>query len=313
MRTDQDIQEDVEQELQWDPDLDATNIAVSVKDGVVTLAGFVKSLNDKYEAESATKRVAGVRAVANDLELRLPAINERPDPDIARDAITAITTQLPISFENIKVTVRDGWFTLEGRAEWQYQKNTAENAVRRVRGVKGVSNMIALKPRAKPAEIRNKIQEAFKRNAEVDANRIVVETNGSEVILSGTVRSWLERHEAERVAWSAPGVTKVEDRIVVAHPWPAHDEAAGNASARKGCPPGRYGEVAIRQRAKRLERHSPSPRSAQALAAIELSPTRSSRARRFRIFTVRLPAKVITPRCRRSVSERQTVSTETAR
>jgi osmotically-inducible protein OsmY len=209
MRTDQDIQEDVEQELQWDPDLDATNIAVSVKDGVVTLAGFVKSLNDKYEA--------------NDLELRLPAIDERPDPDIARAAIAAITIQLPISFENIKVTVRDGWVTLEGRAEWQYQKNTAENAVRRVRGVKGVSNMIALKPRAKPAEIRNKIQEAFKRNAEVDANRIVVETNGSEVILSGTVRSWLERHEAERVAWSAPGVTKVEDRIVVAHPWPAHD------------------------------------------------------------------------------------------
>ena len=193
--------------------------------GVVTLAGFVKSLNDKYEAESAAKRVAGVRAVANDLELRLPAIDERPDPDIARDAIAAITItiQLPISFENIKVTVRDGWVTLEGRAEWQYQKNTAENAVRRVRGVKGVSNMIALKPRAKPAEIRNKIQEAFKRNAEVDANRIVVETNGSEVILSGTVRSWLERHEAERVAWSAPGVTKVEDRIVVAHPWPAHD------------------------------------------------------------------------------------------
>ena len=222
MRTDQAIQEDVEQELQWDPDLDATNIAVSVKDGVVTLAGFVKSLNDKYEAESATKRVAGVRAVANDLELRLPAIDERPDPDIARDAIAAITIQLPISFENIKVTVRDGWVTLEGRAEWQYQKNTAENAVRRVRGVKGVSNMIALKPRAKPAEIRNKIQEAFKRNAEVDANRIVIETNGSEVILSGTVRSWLERCEAERLAWSAPGVTKVEDRIVVAHPWPPH-------------------------------------------------------------------------------------------
>ena len=222
MRTDQDIQEDVEQELQWDPDLDAIDIAVSVKDGVVTLAGFVKNLNDKFEAESAAKRVAGVRAVANDLELRLPAIDERPDPDIARDAITAIATQLPISLENIKVTVRDGWVTLEGRTEWQYQKNTAESAVRRVRGVKGVSSMIAIEPRARPAEIQNKIQQAFRRNAEVDANRIVVETNGSEVILSGTVRSWLERHEAERVAWSAPGVTKVEDRIVVAHPWPAH-------------------------------------------------------------------------------------------
>jgi osmotically-inducible protein OsmY len=222
MRTDQAIQEDVEQELQWDPDLDAANIAVSVKDGVVTLAGFVRSLTDKYEAESAAKRVAGVRAVANDLEVRLPAIDERPDPDIARDAIFAIKNHLPLSFETIKVVVQDDWVTLEGQTEWQYQKNTAENAVRRVRGVKGVSNMIALKPRAKPADIWKKIQEALKRNAEVDANRITVETNGSEVILSGTVRSWLERHEAERVAWSAPGVTKVEDRIVVAHAWPAH-------------------------------------------------------------------------------------------
>jgi osmotically-inducible protein OsmY len=226
MRTDQAVQEDVEQELQWDPDLDATNIAVSVKDGVVTLAGFVKSLTDKYEAESAAKRVAGVRAVANDLEVRLPAIDERPDPDIARDAITAIQIQLPISFETIKVVVRDSWVTLEGQTEWQFQKNTAENAVRRVRGVKGVANLIVLEPRAKPADIWQKIQEALKRNAEIDANRVTVETDGSEVILSGTVRSWLERHEAERVAWSAPGVTKVEDRIVVAHPWPAHGRGA---------------------------------------------------------------------------------------
>jgi osmotically-inducible protein OsmY len=222
MRTDQAVQEDVEQELQWHPNLDTTNIAVSVKDGVVTLAGFVKSLTEKYEAESTAKRVAGVRAVANDLEVRLPATDERPDPDIARDAMTAIQSQLPMFFETIKVVVRDGWVTLEGQTEWQFQKNTAENAVRRVRGVKGVANLIVLKPRAKPADIWQKIQEALKRNAEIDANRVTVETDGSEVILSGTVRSWLERHEAERVAWSAPGVTKVEDRIVVARPWPAH-------------------------------------------------------------------------------------------
>lgn len=222
MRTDQAVLEDVEQELQWHPNLDTTNIAVSVKDGVATLAGFVKSLTEKYEAESTAKRVAGVRAVANDLEVRLPATDERPDPDIARDAMTAIQSQLSMFFETIKVVVRDGWVTLEGQTEWQFQKNTAENAVRRVRGVKGVANLIVLKPRAKPADIWQKIQEALKRNAEIDANRVTVETDGSEVILSGTVRSWLERHEAERVAWSAPGVTKVEDRIVVAHPWPAH-------------------------------------------------------------------------------------------
>jgi osmotically-inducible protein OsmY len=226
VKTDQVIQQDIEEELRWDPGLDSTNITASVKDGVVTLAGFVKSLPDKYGAETAAKRVEGVRAVANDVEVRLPASDERPDPDIARDAIDAIKAELSIPLDTIEVVVRDGWVTLEGRVEWQYHKKAAENAVRRVRGVKGVSNMIAVKPRAEPADIWKKIQEALKRNAEVDANRIMIETNGSEVILSGTVRSWLERHEAERVAWSMPGVTRVEDRIVVAHPWPPHGRRA---------------------------------------------------------------------------------------
>ena len=216
MRADSEIERDVKDELQWDPDLDATDIAITVKDGVVTLAGFVRSYTDKYEAEAAAKRVAGVVGVANDIEVRMPPVDERPDPEIARDAVAAIKTQLPISSERIKVVVKNGWVTLEGQVEWQYQKNTAENAVRRIKGVKGVSNMITLKPRAEPSEIKRKIMDAFKRNAEVDANRFVVETSGREVILKGTVRSWIEREEAERVAWSAPGVTKVEDRIVVA-------------------------------------------------------------------------------------------------
>jgi osmotically-inducible protein OsmY len=216
MKSDRDIERDVKEELEWNPDLDASDIAVSVKDGVVTLAGFVKSYTDKYEAEAAAKRVAGVSGVANDLEVRLPSIDERPDPDIARDAVAALKTQLPISSEHIKVVVKNGWVTLEGQVEWQYQKNTAESAVRRIKGVRGVSNMILLKPRAEPSEIKKKILEAFKRNAEVDANRINVEINGSEVVLKGRVRSWIEREEAERVAWSAPGVTKVVDRIVVA-------------------------------------------------------------------------------------------------
>ena len=215
MRFDSEIERDVKDELQWDPDLDATDIAVSVKDGVVTLAGYVKSYTDKYEAEAAAKRVASVRAVANDLEVRLPSVDERPDPDIARDAVAAIKSQLPISSEHIKVVIKNGWVSLEGQVEWQYQRQTAEKAVRRIKGVKGVSNLIQLRPRAQPEDIKRKIQEAFKRNAEVDANRIMVETNGSEVILKGTVRSWVEREEAERVAWSAPGVTKVEDRIAV--------------------------------------------------------------------------------------------------
>jgi osmotically-inducible protein OsmY len=215
MRTDGDIERDVKEELKWNPDLDASDIAVSVKDGVVTLAGFVKSFTDKYEAEAAAKRVAGVAAVANDIEVRLPAIDQRPDPDIARDAVAAIKSQLPISSEHIKIVVKNGWVTLEGTAEWQYQRSTAETAVRRIKGVKGVTNSIVLKPRAEPTEIKKKIQEAFKRNAQVDADRITVEANGSEVILKGSVRSWIEREEAERAAWAAPGVTKVEDRIVV--------------------------------------------------------------------------------------------------
>jgi osmotically-inducible protein OsmY len=215
MRSDSEIERDVREELKWDPDLDAEDIAISVKDGVVTLAGFTKSYSDRLEAEHAAKRVAGVHAVANDIEVRLPSIDQRPDPDIARDAIASLKAQLPISHDRIKLIVKDGWLTLEGAVEWQYQKTTAENAVRHVRGVKGVTNVISVKPKVEPTDIKRKILDAFKRNAEVDANRITVETHGSEVILKGTVRSWIEREEAERVAWSAPGITFVDDRIVV--------------------------------------------------------------------------------------------------
>jgi len=215
MRPDSDIERDIKDELQWRPDLDATDIAVSVKNGVVTLTGFVHSYVDKYEAEAAAKRVAGVVGMANDIEVRLRNVDAKPDPEIAREAVAAIKSQLPYSWENIKVIVKDGWVHLEGEEEWQFQRDTAEKAVCRLRGVKGVSNLIKLKPRAQPSEIKRKIQEAFKRNAELDANRIVVEAKGSEVILKGTVRSWAELEEAERVAWSAPGVIKVENRIVV--------------------------------------------------------------------------------------------------
>jgi osmotically-inducible protein OsmY len=216
MKSDSEIERDVKEELKWNPDLDATDIGVSVSKSVVALTGFVKSYFDRYEAEQAAKRVAGVVGVANDIEVRIPNVDERPDPDIARDAVAALKTQLPFSSEHIKVVVKNAWITLEGQVEWQYQKHRAEKAVQRIKGVKGVTNAIQLKPRAEPLQIKNKIMEAFKRNAEVDANRIQIEANGSEVILKGTVRSWIEREEAERIAWSAPGVTKVEDRIVVA-------------------------------------------------------------------------------------------------
>jgi osmotically-inducible protein OsmY len=215
MRADSDIRRDVEDELRWDPDIDATDIAVTVKNGVVTLAGFVRSYMQKYQAEADAKRVAGVVAVANDIEIRVPDVDERPDPEIARDAVARIKGELPYAWEKMRVIVKQGWLTLEGEVEWNYQRERAEEAVRRVRGMKGITNSIEVKPRATPMEIRRKIEEALRRAAELDANHITVEANGDQVILRGTVRSWAERQEAERAAWLAPGIAKVDNRISV--------------------------------------------------------------------------------------------------
>jgi osmotically-inducible protein OsmY len=215
MRTDSDIKRDVEAELKWDPDIDPTDIGVAVKNGVVTLTGFVRSYSSKYQAEADVKRVSGVVGVANDLEVHLPSDSQRPDPEIARDAVAALKAELPYSSANMKVIVKDGRLSLEGTAEWNYQRTRAEEAVRRIKGIKGVSNLIALKPRVAPSDIRSKIEDAFRRNAEIDAKSITVEADGTEVILKGTVRSWAERQEAERAAWRAPGVTKVDNRITI--------------------------------------------------------------------------------------------------
>jgi len=215
MRSDIDIKRDVEAELRWNPDIDATDIAVAVKNGVVTLSGFVRSYAQKFEAEQTAKRVNGVAAVANDIEVRLPVFNQRPDPEIARDAVAEIQNNLPYSSDHVRVVVRDGWVTLEGSVEWNYQRERAEQVVRRVRGVKGITNLIELQPRVPPVEVKHKIEEAFRRSAELDANRITVETEGGLVTLRGTVRSWAERQEAERVAWATPGVVRVNNLITI--------------------------------------------------------------------------------------------------
>jgi osmotically-inducible protein OsmY len=220
--TDWEIRQNVEAELNFEPSVNASDIGVAVKDGIVTLTGRVDSYWEKVAAEDAAARVDGVRAVANELEIRLPISSERTDEDIARAVVNRLTWTITVPKDRIKVKVSNGWVTLEGEVDWQFQKNAAVEALRDLVGIKGVINHIVIKhqPAAEvtsaiTAQVKSAIEEALKRSAEIDANRITVEVAGDKVILKGTVRSWFEREQAERAAWRAPGVREVENRIVI--------------------------------------------------------------------------------------------------
>lgn len=215
MLTDVELQKNVQEELQWEPGVNAAEIGVTAKDGVVTLTGSVPSYSERWGAEAAAKRVYGVNAVANDIQVRLPGENIRTDADIARAAVNALTWDVAVPDNRVKVTVSDGWITLSGEVDWQYQRTAAERAVHFLTGVRGVSNEIVVKPKVTATNVKARIESALKRNAEVDARRIRVEVDHDKVILHGRVRSWIERTEAEQAAWAAPGVTGVEDHLAV--------------------------------------------------------------------------------------------------
>ena len=202
-------------ELEWEPSIDPAHIGVAVDKGIVTLSGHVASYAEKLAAERAVKRVKGVSGIAEEISVRYPGAKQTADDQIAKRAHDLIGWQALVPAEKLQVKVEKGWLTLTGHVDWYYQKVEVERSVRKLSGVTGISNMIEIKPRVAVADVRQRIEEALKRNAEVEANKIRVNVEGGTVTLEGEVHDWNERQSIERTVWSAPGVLKVDDRIVV--------------------------------------------------------------------------------------------------
>lgn len=215
MKTDKQLQVDVIEELRWDPSVSDEEIGVAAKDGVVTLSGSVDSYAKKAAAERAAERVSGAKAVAQELKVKVPGAWERTDTDIAHSATLNLRWHAEVPAEKIKIDVENGWLTLQGSVDWNYQKAAAESAVRTLIGVRGVINEIKIAPRVSAGSVRDKIEAALKRSAELDATKVQVEAADHKVTLSGTVRSWVERQDAERAAWNAKGVSQVDNRLTI--------------------------------------------------------------------------------------------------
>lgn len=218
-KSDKEIKNDVLSELKYEPRVKTTDIGVLVKDGVVTLEGFTASYGEKWEAVRATKRVSGVRAVADDIKVKLAGSHDRTDGEIAASAADHIGWSVSVPKDKVGITVQHGWVTLSGQVEWWYQKNAAENSVLYLTGVKGVTNLITIKSMADASGIEASILKAFERTALLESHKIEVETSGNKVTLRGKVRNYAEKEEAERAAWAAPGVNSVEDKIKVEGFW----------------------------------------------------------------------------------------------
>ncbi|MHC5542708.1 BON domain-containing protein [Singulisphaera rosea] len=215
MKSDHELQHDVLDELEWEPSVKAPEIGVAARDGVVTLTGSVSTYNEKVTAERAAKRIQGVKAVANDIKVRLRSGGERTDTDIAQGVIQALRWKTTVPAERLEVAVSDGWVTLEGEVDRHYQKEAAEEAVYPLLGVHGVFNRISIKPKVSASDVKSQIELAFRRCAKMDSQRLQVEAIDGKVTLKGNVRSWAERQEAERTAWAAPGVSAVDNLLMV--------------------------------------------------------------------------------------------------